>query len=230
MKQNIEINRLFLVLTLVTIMILISALAANAQGGPLTNAAVTRNNLSMTSNTDYNSTAKISGVSGIAENGNNAITWTTVMEDNTKQFEVEYSYDNKDYQRAGIVNADNKSEYIFNHVTAVKPSTFYRLKVLGTNGATFYTKPIEVKNGLAKSEDRVAPTVIRDNVLNMTITNNYRNLQVFNSVGDEVYRENLAERTGNRVSFTLPTLPSGPYYVRLVGTTKSVTKQFMISH
>ncbi|RYF98058.1 MAG: hypothetical protein EOO02_19700, partial [Chitinophagaceae bacterium] len=126
MKKNIEINRLLLVLTLVSIMILVSALAANAQGGPLTNAAVTRNNLSMTSNTDNNPSAKISGVSGVAENGNNAITWTTVMEDNVRQYEVEYSYDNKDYQRAGIVNADDKSEYNFNHVTAVKPATFYR--------------------------------------------------------------------------------------------------------
>ncbi|RYE27289.1 MAG: T9SS type A sorting domain-containing protein, partial [Sphingobacteriales bacterium] len=79
------------------------------------------------------------------------------------------------------------------------------------------------------AEDLVAPTIIRDNVLNVTIANNYRNLQVFNSAGDEVYRENVGERTGNRVSFVLPTLPTGPYYVRLVGTGTAVTKKFMIS-
>jgi hypothetical protein len=172
--------------------------------------------------------AKISSFTASPANGEYQLSWETVTEDNVKQYEVEYSYNNKDYQRAGIVNATNKALYTYTHTTNVKQTMFYRLKIIDNAGSAVYSHVITVTDSLAKTEDVISPTIIRDGVLNITLGNAYKNLQVFNSAGIEVFRENVGGRSGNRIGFTLPELPAGAYFVKLIGTGISVTKKVMI--
>ncbi|HMF69954.1 MAG TPA: T9SS type A sorting domain-containing protein [Flavitalea sp.] len=172
--------------------------------------------------------AKISAFSAISANGEYQLTWETVTENNVKQYDVEYSYNNRDFQRAGIVNAANRTFYTYNHTTSARPSMFYRLKIIDNDGSSVYSNVITVSNSLAKPDDFIAPTIIRDGVLNITLTNSYKNLQVFNSAGVEVFQENVGERTGNRLGFTLPELPAGAYFVKLIGNGISITRKVMI--
>jgi hypothetical protein len=172
--------------------------------------------------------AKISSFTGSASNGQYLLSWETVIEENVRQYDVEYSTNNKDFQRAGIVPAKNKNQYMFSHVIKASPAMFYRLKVVDNTGASVYTHAILVNNALARNADEISPSIIRDGMLNLTLANSYRNLQVFNSAGVEVFRENLGGRTGNRIGLSLPSLPAGAYFVKLIGTGVSLTKKVMI--
>ncbi|HTE26557.1 T9SS type A sorting domain-containing protein [Flavitalea sp.] len=175
-----------------------------------------------------NTSAKISSFTGESDNGEYKLAWETVMENDVKQYDVEYSLNNKDFEGAGIVNASNRTVYTFNHRADARAIIYYRLKVTDLRGMVSYTNPIMVKSTMAKPADLVSPTIIRDGVLNITLANTYKNIQLFNSAGVEVFREYLGGRTGNRIGFNLPDLPAGPYFVKLIGTNASVTQRVMI--
>ena len=175
-----------------------------------------------------NSSARLSSFTGRSVNGEYNITWETVLESDVKQYEIEYSVNNKDFQGAGIIVASNKPAYTFKHNADAQIIMYYRLKVIDTRGGVSYTNPIMVKSTMAKAADLVTPTIIRDGVLNITIANAYKNVQLFNSAGIEVFREYLGGRTGNRIGFNLPSLPAGAYFVKLIGTNTSITQRVMI--
>ncbi|RYZ18176.1 MAG: T9SS type A sorting domain-containing protein [Sphingobacteriales bacterium] len=175
-----------------------------------------------------NSAAKLSAFTGRSENGKYHLTWQTVMENDVKQYDIEYSTNNEDFEAAGTVIASNRDAYTFNHTIAASPVIYYRLKIMGHNGSITYTSPLAVKSGLARPSDIVAPTIIRDNVLNITIANSYKDVRLINNAGVEVFREYLGGRTGNRIGFNLPALPAGPYYVRLMGNSGTVTEKVII--
>jgi hypothetical protein len=172
--------------------------------------------------------AKLASFSGVSGNGEYRLQWEPVIEDNVKQYDLEYSTNNRDFQSAAVVMAANKNVYSFTHVTALRPSMYYRLKVTDHNGASAYTNALAVTSSLAQPEDLVAPTIIRDGVLNVTLKNSYKDLQVLNSAGVEVFREYLGGRTGNRIGFTLPALPAGAYFVRFIGTGVSATQRVLV--
>ncbi|RYZ37885.1 MAG: hypothetical protein EOP49_31365, partial [Sphingobacteriales bacterium] len=134
--------------------------------------------------------AKLASFTARADNGQYLLNWETVIEENVKQYEIEFSYNNKDYQRAGVVVAADKNTYAYNHVTAAKPIVYYRLKIVETNGSSAFSNAISVTSPLARPDDQVSPTIIRDGMLNITLTNSYKNLQVFNNAGVEVFRDN----------------------------------------
>jgi hypothetical protein len=175
-----------------------------------------------------NTPAKLSSFTGNSENGEYRLTWETVVENDVKQYNVEYSINNIDFQGAGTVDATNRNVYTFNYTADAHTVIYYRLKVIDTRGGVSYTNPIVVRSTLAKPVDLVTPTIIRDGVLNITLANSYKNVQLFNNAGVEVFREYLGGRTGNRIGFNLPTLPAGPYFVKLTGTNSSVTQRVMI--
>ncbi len=183
--------------------------------------------LSSGNNLRAETSAKLASFTGSASNGAYQITWETIMEENVRQYEVEYSQDNRNFERAGIVSAADKNMYGFVHTVAAKPIMFYRLKIVDVSGSSVYSNTISVHSG-ARNADFVAPTIIRDGVLNITLNNNYKNLQVFNSAGIEVFREYVGDRSGNRIGFNLPDLPAGPYYVKLIGSGISMTSRVMI--
>jgi hypothetical protein len=198
-------------------------------GGSGSGGNIYSDNVNNTGNLLLSSTpAKLSSFTGASENGGYRLTWETVFENDIKQYNVEYSINNIDFQNAGIVNATNRATYTFNHTADAHTVMYYRLKVVDTRGAASYTNSIVVRSELAKPADLVAPTIIRDGVLNITLINSYKEVQVFNSAGIEVFREYLGGKTGNRVGFNLPELPAGPYFVKLTGTNISVTQRIMI--
>ncbi|MHA4845267.1 T9SS type A sorting domain-containing protein [Flavitalea antarctica] len=175
-----------------------------------------------------NTPAKLSSFAGNSENGQYRLTWEVVMENEVAQYNVEYSTNDRDFQSAGTVKASNRAAYTFNHIADAQTNMYYRLKVIDTRGAASYTNSIIVRSGLAKPADLVTPTIIRDGVLNITLANAYKDVQLFNGEGVMVFREYIGGRTGNRIGFNLPDLPAGAYFVRLTGTNTIVTQKVMI--
>jgi hypothetical protein len=52
-------------------------------------------------------------------------------------------------------------------------------------------------------------------------------MTVFNAGGDQVFLQNIGERTG-RLTFTLPALPAGQYFIRLIAKDTAITRRVML--
>ena len=170
---------------------------------------------------------RITDFNAVLNNGAYTISWGTVVETNIRQYDVEYSYDNKDFQRAGIVNASERSSYSFNHLTASRQNIFYRIKIVELNGGFTYSNTINLNQRSEKLEDFVMPTIVRDGVLSIVLNKQYRNLVMFNTGGNEVYIQAVGDRVG-RLTFTLPALPAGQYFIRLVASDTAITRKVML--
>ena len=172
--------------------------------------------------------SRVTGFTGIIKNGEYEISWETVIEENIRQYDVEYSYNNVDFQRAGVVNANRSTSYKFSHVTSNKQYIYYRLRIVDISGKAEYSNTVTITNSLARGDDFTAPTIVRDGMLYIVLTNSYKDLMLVDSKGQTVYRENIGQRTG-RISLALPELPMGAYFIRLVGSGgNAVTKKVMI--
>lgn len=170
---------------------------------------------------------RITGFNAVLNNGEYTVSWGTVIETNVRQYDIEYSYDNKDFQRAGIVSANDRSSYSYNHLTTPRQSIFYRIKIVELNGSFAYSNTINVNQRSEKIEDYVMPTIVRDGVLSIVLNKQYRNLVMFDTGGHEVFIQAVGERVG-RLTFTLPALPAGQYFIRLVASDTAVTRKVML--
>lgn len=175
-----------------------------------------------------NSATKLTSFTGRSLNGEYQLAWETVLENDIQQYDVEYSLNNVDFQTAGTVSASDKAVYTFNHTVDASHIAYYRLKVVDKQGSYAYTSHLTIPSNLARPADFVAPTIIRDNVLNISLTNAYKDVRLINNAGVEVYREYVGGRTGNRIGFNLPDLPAGPYFVRLIGENGAITQRVII--
>jgi hypothetical protein len=173
------------------------------------------------------SAARITDLNAILKDGEYEISWGTVYENNIRQYDIEYSYDNKNFQRAGVLSANDKSVYSFNHLTAPRQNMYYRVKIVEANGNFEYSKTITVTMPGEKAEDYVMPTIVRDGVLSIVLNKAYKNMTVFNAGGDQVFLQNIGERTG-RLTFTLPALPAGQYFIRLIAKDTAITRRVML--
>ncbi len=172
--------------------------------------------------------ARLASFRGVVHNGGYQVSWETVIEENVRQYDIEYSHNNKDFQRAGIVSGADRNLYTYSHNVVARPVIYYRLKIVDMDGSSNYSNTITVIDNGARKADFIAPTIIRDRVLNLSLSGAYKNVQVFNNAGIEVFREYIGEKSGNRIGLNLPDLPAGPYYVKLIGSGIHMTSKVMI--
>jgi hypothetical protein len=146
----------------------------------------------------------------------NEVKWTTTAEQNTAAFYIEYSPDGINFQRAGKVAASRNtsgSNYNYRHVTAATGSLFYRLAIEEDNGQLKYSTILKVfANG---SNIKIYPTMIRDGVLNISITQPAAKLQLINSNGRLCFEKNMNNLTGSS-AIPLPNLAKGIYVVQVI--------------
>ena len=112
-----------------------------------------------------NGASKIASFTGISVNGEYQLTWETVIENDVKQYTIEYSLNNQDFAVAAVVSAANRSTYTFNHIIDAAPTMYYRLRVTDRNGGNVYSNPIFINSTLGRAADQVTPSIIRDGFL-----------------------------------------------------------------
>jgi glucose/arabinose dehydrogenase len=147
-------------------------------------------------------------------NGNVLVTWQTSFEQNTSRFEVEYSTNGNNWQKAGSVNASglsSGSSYSYLHSFATSNRVLYRLKVIDNNGNYTYSAIVILHNRASKKVF-VYPTLVQDNILRIALEQPFASLQLIDANGRQVYHTSISGRTGT-LQLNLPALATGVYTV-----------------
>ena len=155
--------------------------------------------------------------------------WQTSFEEQVASFEIEFSFDGIQFDKAGLVlPVNNKagSRYSFTHQVTGNKKIFYRIKTTDQSGEIEYSKIIMV-NSAGKSWLHINPSILRNNTLLLSASKPLDWVLVFNSEGKEVFRKNLGGRQGI-ISMILPRLPGGSYIVQSLSSTQNDIQKIVI--
>lgn len=159
------------------------------------------------------------------------LNWKTSSEDNLAAFDVEYSANGRLFEKIGAIKAENSATgalYSYEHNPLEwGTNLFYRLKMIDIDGKFVYSKIVSVVLNKKGNADFVYPSVIKDKVLNLSLTENYNSLEIINLHGSIVFEKNIANRIGQ---FELPinNLSTGVYLVRLKGDNLFITQKIIV--
>jgi glucose/arabinose dehydrogenase len=159
------------------------------------------------------------------------LNWQTSMEQNLREFEIEYSNDAAIFTRLSSVPALNSASghrYKFVDVTNHDAVIFYRLKMINENGSYVYSNTVRISlNNLGRN--MITPTVITDGVVHINLTTDgYRLVELIRMDGTLVSKENIEGRTGE-IKIPVGNLARGIYAVRLTGTSPTILQKIYIN-
>lgn len=146
--------------------------------------------------------------------------WTTDIEVNNKQFNIQRSTDGSHYTNIGDVagagNSDLPIDYTWTDNSPVKGPNYYRLQQVDVNGNYVYS-PVAVASigGPSTNSLSVYPNPAADmiNILNPTGTL-IREIRVFNTSGVEISR--LAPQSTGTVQLPVSSWSSGLYLIKVI--------------
>jgi hypothetical protein len=164
-----------------------------------------------------------------AKNINNTyaqLNWTTTSDINNDHFDIERSGINSDFTLIGSVKATVSStstqQYIFNDLSPLDGTNFYRLKQIDLNGnptysniatATFNLHLIDIFPNPAHKQLYVRNNSNFSNGDNLTI-------QLSNELGQILYRQSVVSAGGNIITINIPQKTSNGVYVLKVTNSK----------
>ncbi|MGN6249938.1 MAG: T9SS type A sorting domain-containing protein [Ginsengibacter sp.] len=156
----------------------------------------------------------------------NILTWSTATELNNKGFEVQYSFNGKDFKDLAFVASKENSKnngsdlnYQYTDSKGVGGNIYYRLEQVDVNGNTNYSGVVLVKGNSinALSLNSVYPNPAKDR-LNLIISspvNNNINIIITDLAGKIVKRQAYSVVSGgNNIDFDVSALPAGSYFIK----------------
>jgi uncharacterized repeat protein (TIGR02543 family) len=173
-------------------------------------------------------------VKAIVKEEGNWIQWITSSEKNTSHFEVEYSYDAKNFFKASndikaAGNSTTDKSYNYMHLEEYGDWVYYRIKQVDLDGKVDYSKIVNVKRTSKLPEFQVSmypvPLNVQDlNLKIQTIQKTDITITINDLLGRGVYAERVSPQgytTEHKMS--LGHLQNGTYYVTIDnGLNKSV--------
>lgn len=162
---------------------------------------------------------------GSSGNGYNDLGWLTANELQVKQFEIQYSTNGVQFEKAAVVAAKktNDASYTFRHFTSAK-KLYYRLKIINNNEANRYSEIIVINNNQLPNKSLVSYS--SSNTITLHVTNADKvAFQLFTNTGQLIvslhhYRQNQA--------IGLQHLPTGIYLGKIWINDKLVTEKIII--
>lgn len=147
----------------------------------------------------------------------NILQWLTDQEVNVYCFELERSYNSKDFTFVGKIIAGKKN-YQFVDECSNTSIVYYRLKIRNNDGSIQYSHIISVKN-TEKFSFQIFPNPIK-NVLNISF-NSEKKLDVFVQIislsGKILFTKEVSIKAGSTLStLYIQTLPKGNYFLQSV--------------
>ena len=161
------------------------------------------------------------------------INWQTSMELNAKNYTIERSVDNKNFNATSTINAAGTS-FITHQYSAIDDITtittaivYYRLKQTDNDNRISYSKVIAVRIKKAVSTLLVAPNPFY-NQLNINIDwskNELTTIKIINSIGATVLAKNVQMQKGNNFILLseMATLAKGNYIIVLNDGEKTIS-------
>jgi uncharacterized repeat protein (TIGR02543 family) len=165
-------------------------------------------------------------VNAIAKEMGNQIQWSTSSEKNTKSFEVEYSYDAKNFIKASkeikaAGNSSTTNSYEYTHLEEFGEMVYYRIKQLDLDGKMDYSKIVNVKRTSKLPAFQVSmypiPLNVKDlNIRIQTVQKTNIAIIINDLLGRSVYTETISP-TGYTTDqkLDLSHLTQGTYYVTI---------------
>ncbi len=160
-----------------------------------------------------------------------ALHWATSTEVNSSHFEIERSYDGKNFSAiANQLSAGNTSDiqqYSFRDTQPIAGTSYYRLKQVDLDGTVDYTPIIEVYyQPIGSSSLKVYPTHIKDRI---TVSSNAEhpeslNLEIFSIGGQAVLtQQHLVGQGYHEWHINISHIPIGIYYYKISNSGSQTT-------
>jgi IgA Peptidase M64/Secretion system C-terminal sorting domain len=154
------------------------------------------------------------------EQNNGVLTWQTAQEQDVSHFEVQKSFDGKNFQAIGEVKAHNsltKAEYRFIDNNLIRGATYYRLQQYDKDRKSTFS-PIRTLEKSDKFYYKISPNPVKD-VLNISGNTDYNTevkIELYNEAGSKLY-DYLLKNVENEYQHTVSIshLPNGIYVVVL---------------
>ena len=165
-------------------------------------------------NTSVTVPVKLINFTGYRSDGINNIQWKTAGEVNTKDFELERSFDGNDYTIINTIEAKGSGSNTYTAQDNIKYSNmaFYRLKMNDLDGRFTYSSVIAINNGV------LSKTIIYPNPAINIIYLNITNTEILNTYGS-IYDMNgkLLQNVfinSNHQGISIQSLASGMYTIK----------------
>jgi hypothetical protein len=159
-------------------------------------------------------------------NNTNVLSWSTATEVNNKGFQVQYSFNGKDFKDLGFVSSkqnNGNSSAVLNYQFTDSKNTggnvYYRLVQTDKDGQTSLSKIILVKGGKINSLsiNAIYPNPAKDK-LNLVVaspSNNTINVIVTDLAGKTVRRQVFSVADGgNNLNMDISALSPGTYFIK----------------
>jgi len=114
--------------------------------------------------------------------------WKVSNEENFSRYEVEISTDGRQYTVAGVVNAENKTDYSFTGKSILSDYQLYRLKLIDRDGKAEYSKIIRLQNTSAKDKIVVFPNPVKD-VVTISSRENIIEMSIIDMLGKLCWKQ-----------------------------------------
>lgn len=164
------------------------------------------------------------------------IEWTNATESDMSAYVIERSADGINFSTIGQAaprsNQFDKVSYTYVDAAPLAGTNFYRVKAIELSGKNVYSKALRVDIGRSPKAISLYPNPVRGSevTIGFTAQKGQYNLNVLNTAGQNVYRQNL-NHAGGTVAQTvsLPaSLKAGVYHVLISGDNYKETKMFVI--
>lgn len=159
-------------------------------------------------------------------NNYNVLSWSTATEMNNQGFQVEYSFNGKDFRNLGFVNSKHNSgnstsvlNYQFTDTRNIDGNVYYRLVQIDKDGKSTSSKVILVKGGKnnALAINAVYPNPAKDKITLVISSpaNNNLNISITDLAGKVVRRQATSVvNGGNNLDMDVSALSAGTYFIR----------------
>ncbi|QEC66032.1 T9SS type A sorting domain-containing protein [Panacibacter ginsenosidivorans] len=163
------------------------------------------------------------------QQGNNILVgWTALNEINIDHYEIEKSLTGINFKQIGKTNALNngtpQNMYTITDPNAAAGNNFYRIKIIGKDGATSYTAVVSVNISNGKVSVTIQPNPVQNKIANLQLNNlaagKYQ-VSLYNSVGQKVYSKIIEHSGGSSAQqMNIPGfVKPGTYICRVVNET-----------
>jgi hypothetical protein len=154
------------------------------------------------------------------EDNHAILTWQTAQEQHVNHFEIQKSFDGKNFQAIGQVKAKNvltKNDYHFTDNSLLRGATYYRLQQFDDDGNTTFS-PVRTLDKSDKFYYKISPNPASDfvEIIGNTDYKSDMKIELYNEIGAKVYDFDL-KNVENAYQHTIPlsNLPNGVYIVVL---------------
>ncbi len=158
--------------------------------------------------------------------------WEAASEVNFSHYQIDFSFDSKNFISAGIMTAHGESSYQFTHYLQPTGGTvYYRLKMIDLDNTFAFSKIIALdlpNTNLANLA--ILPNLIKNGELTISMAEGWRKLELWDALGIQVIDKELsAGSAGHHQTIPVHSLAHGIYIARLTNQEKIIYQKIVIS-